>query len=110
MVHPFLGSRPTPAGLFEVKSARKQPLSKDDFLVNQRAVYFSDFIRMSEKNINNHCAFRMTAISLDVVGQNIVVYASTGITPPFSRFKQFVESGLTTIFLFFSASCTMHFS
>ena len=45
----------------------------------------------------------MTGISLDVVGQNIVVYASTGITLLFSRFNQFVESGLTTIFLFFSA-------
>ena len=33
--------------------------------------------------INNNSAFRMTGISLDVVGRNIVVYASTGITPLF---------------------------
>ena len=33
--------------------------------------------------ININSAFRMACISLDVVRQNIVVYASTGITLPF---------------------------
>ena len=84
----------------------KQSHSKSDFLV-PRLVHVSDLIRSQKKKkkplINDDTDFRMTGISLDVVGLNIVVYASTGITLLFSRFNQFVESGLTTIFLFFSA-------
>lgn len=52
----------------------------------------------------------MTGISLDVVGRNIVVYASTGITLPFLRLKQFVEGDLTTVFLRISQSRVLLFS
>ena len=75
-----------------------------DFLLHQRFVYFSDLIRII---ICNNTAFRMTGISLDVVGQNIVIYASTGITLSFSRFNYIFPVFLRIFqsrFLFFSFS------
>ena len=104
----FLGSSPYPAGkMFEFKSFQmtKQPHSRSDFLCHQHVGHFSDLIQFECQKkalINNNYAFRMTGISLDVVGRNIVVYASTGITPLFRVLTRSLRVVLLQFFVFLS--------
>ena len=68
------------------------------FLLHQRALDSNVW----KKSINNNSAFRMTGISVDVVGLNIVVYASTGITLLFRVLTSSSRVVLVQFFCFLS--------